>query len=80
MRLSKIQQDPVLTAITSLPGIKPKQLIGTKYHDCSGYDQCAEHITQEHDIQTEQSDLIANQIRMHTLLSRQLKEEERGQF
>ena len=57
MRLSKIQEDPLLTH-TSLTGIKPKQLIGPEYHDYSEYDQCTEPMIQEHDIQTEQNDLI----------------------
>ena len=63
----------------SLAGIKPKQLIRAEYHDYQEHDQCTEHMIQEHDIQTEQNDLIERHIRTDTLLSRQLQEEERGQ-
>ena len=39
MRLGRVQQDPLLTPMTSLTGIKPKQLIRPEYYDYSEHDQ-----------------------------------------
>ena len=47
-------------------------------YDYSEYDQYTECMTQEHDIGTEQSDLIDKQIRTDALLLRQLQQEERS--
>ena len=54
-------------------------MIRSEYHNYTEYDQYTEHMIQEHDIQTEQSDLIERQTRTDALPSRQLQEEERGQ-
>ena len=78
-RLSKIQHDPLLTPMTFLKVIKPKQLIGPEYHNFPEYDQYTEHMIQEHDIQTEQNDMIERQIMTDASLSKQFQEEEKGQ-
>ena len=76
MRLSKKQQDPLLTPMTSLTDIKPNESIGPEYHDHSEYDQYLEHMIHEYDIQIEENDLIEKQRRAGALIARQLQEEE----
>ena len=79
IRLSKIQQDVLLTPKTSLTGIRSKKLIKSDYCNYLQDDQYPKYIRQKHDTQTEQHDTIERQIRTDTLLSRQLQEEERNQ-
>ena len=75
MRLSKRQQDPLLTPSMSLTGIRPKKLIRSDFHNYPEDDKYPECIIKEHDIQTEQHDTIERQIRTDALLLRQLQKE-----
>ena len=56
MRLNRIQQEPLLTPITSMTGIRPKQLIEPEYHDYPENDHFGERMIHEHAIYTEQND------------------------
>ena len=78
-RLSKIQQDPLLTPTASLTGIRPQKVIKSDYHNYQEDEQYPECIIQEHDMQSEQDDTAERQIRTDTILSRKLQEEEKNQ-
>ena len=77
-RLSKIQQDLLLTPTMSLTGIRPKQLTRSDYDNYPEDDHYPEYIIQEHDIKTEQHDIIERQIRTDTSPLKQLQEEDRN--
>ena len=60
----------MLTPTISLTGIRPQKMMWSDYHNYIEDGQYPDYIIKDHDLQTEQHDMIERQIRTDTLLSR----------